>query len=175
MPKKPVREAILIILAVAGALGIIALRPQILITAKHPLSNSDAFSVPFQIENTGYLSFFVSDVFVFVHKADFPRHVLHSDNISNSRSWNDFTLNRGEAKTIEQEIVKGIPNKADILVAVDYKPESWFPVSFRKYFRFVFVHRQDWTWYKEPSSDLQSEADPKINAFLRFMHKKKFF
>ena len=57
-----------LILGVFGSVGIIELRPQITVSPQEPIEKSNPFSVPFRIDNTGYLAFHVDHVFAYASK-----------------------------------------------------------------------------------------------------------
>lgn len=173
-PQKKIRSWTLptvlgLALGVLGAVGIVELRPQPTALPQPPgLEKSQPFSVPFRIENSGYLSFDVEDVFLYV-KAVTLSHVKLYGAVVNKDDWNHFELNRGDSRTISCNVVKSynMPATADIIIVLDIRPFWWFPWSSRRYFRFVGAHKDRWQWLAQPSAPVQADADKSIRAYGR--------
>ena len=160
-----------LIIGIVGAVGIIELRPQISVVPQEAIEKSQPFSVPFRIDNTGYLSFYVDRVFCYLNSVEGER-VKVSRGTLHDPSWNRFELDRGEPKAIMcnlQDQIKplGLPKTADIAIVVDYRPSQHFPKSYRKYFRFTGAYVDSWQWLAQPSAPIQAEADRQIEEHMR--------
>jgi len=159
-----------LILGLVGSLGVIQLRPQIVVLPQAPLRKAQPFSVPLRVDNSGYFSCPVEHIFVYVHRlksrrVDFAKATVHQTN------WNHFSLERAEGKTIMVKLADfapdDVPSEADIAVVVDYRPFEHFPRSFLRYFRFVGAYGDNWQWLKQPSADIQADADQQIGIHMR--------
>jgi hypothetical protein len=141
-----------LILAVVGALSVIELRPQISVSPQGQLATGEPFSAPFEISSTGFFPVHIDNVTVIMHRMEHSRQVWNDDVISNA-DWDNFDLERNSGtKTIFLNFANGQPDKADLVVAVDYrfmtfKMPRWF-------FRFEGVHRDTWEWTKQPMGNL---------------------
>ena len=142
------------------------MRPQMTVTPQEPLIKQEPFSVPFEIDNTGYFSFPVDHVFVYMNEIRYG-HMLVTRSVSHRSEWDRFILDRGEGKTIVTRIANFKPETADIAVVIDYRPFKRFPISFRRYFRFVGAYGDTWQWLKQPSSEIQDAAASEIDRRLR--------
>jgi len=157
-----------LILGVVGAMGIIELRPQVTVLPQEPIEKSQPFSVPFRIENSGYLSFYVDNVFCYASKIK-----VGSVNVERStvhwRDWNNFELGRGESKTIVPNLVyaPNFPSTADIAIVMDVRPFYRFPWSFRRYFRFTGAYVDNWQWLAQPVGPIKNGADEAIEDHMR--------
>jgi len=155
-----------LILGAVGTLGIIELRPQMSVTPQDPVIKAEAFSAPFRIDNAGYFSFYVDHVFLYLNELKNGATSI-GDSSSHEPEWNCFVLDRAESRTIITQFSNGTPTKADIAIAIDYRPFRTFPFYFRKYFRFIGAHGDSWQWLKQPSSDIQTAADSRIEDHMR--------
>jgi hypothetical protein len=148
--------------------GIIELRPQITVSPQEPIEKSNPFSVPFRIDNTGYLAFHVDHVFAYASKIE-----VGNTNIERATydlpDWNNFDLGRAESKTVVPRFAHAlnVPATADIAIAIDVRPLRWFPRSYRRYFRFTGAYIDTWQWLAEPPAPIQSAADRQIEAHMR--------
>jgi AraC-like DNA-binding protein len=160
-----------IIIGIVGALGVVELRPQISVSPQEPIEKLQPFSVPFRIDNTGYLSFYVDRVFCYLNSVE-VEHVSIQKGTLHDPSWNRFDLDRGDPKTIicnlqNQINPLGLPKAADIAIVIDYRPSEHFPKSFRKYFRFTGAYVDNWQWLAQPSSPIQADADKEIEEHMK--------
>lgn len=159
-----------LILGLAGSLGVIQLRPQIVVMPQAPLVKRQPFSVPFRVDNSGYFACPVDHVFVYVRRLKSRSTDLGQTTIHEA-DWNHFLLERAEGKTIMVKLADfppgDLPSEADIEVVVDYRPFEHFPASFRRYFRFEGAFGDNWQWLKQPSADIQAETDRQIAKHMR--------
>jgi hypothetical protein len=160
-----------IALGVVGALGVVELRPQLSVAPQEPIDKSQPFSVPFRIDNIGYLSFYVDRVFCYLNSVK-SAHIKIDKGTLHDPTWNRFGLDRGEPKTIicnlqNQINPLGVPSAADIAIVIDYRPSEQFPKSFRRYFRFTGAYVDNWQWLAQPSSSIQADADKEIEDHMR--------
>jgi hypothetical protein len=159
-----------LILGGAGTLGLIALRPQISVSPLEPIEKSQPFSVPFSIDNSGYLSFYVENAFCYVDKVKLAT-TGHFEGNGNLIVFNDLTstiLEPGGGEAPICYLVKGPIQEADIVVVIDYKPRSNFPHSFRTYRGFKGAYIDNWQWVRFPvSADITAKADSRIDAYFK--------
>ncbi len=155
-----------LVLTALGLAGLIELRPQIAVTPEPPLTQGQPFSVPFRIENTGYFPFFISRVFMYAVDVKRSRTTI-KEGTTTLPDWNCFVLDRAESNTIVTKFANFMPDTADIVLVVDYRPLKSFPFDSRRYFRFVGAHGDNWQWLKEQSADIQSEADKHIEDLMK--------
>lgn len=59
-----------------------------------------------------------------------------------------------------------MPAKADIAVVVHYRPFKLFPWMFYKHFRFTGQYVDNWQWTKQPSEEVQKDADAAIEDHM---------
>lgn len=156
-----------LLVSAVGAVGIIELRPQLAVSAQQEIQKSDPFSAPFRIDNSGYLSFYVDHVFVYVGEAKIGGATFGRD-LYHQPDWEKFELGRGESRTILINLVRvsGVPHSADIAIVVDVRPFHWFPWSFRRYFRFTGAYIDNWQWLAQPSGPIREDADGSIDKFI---------
>jgi len=158
-------------LGVLGAVGVIELRPQISVSPQEPIEKSQPFSVPFQIENTGYFPFWLQRPFCFLNEAHDSGNWSASHFTAHQPWWNRHIIDRGEAETIVCGFLHTTPalstTNADIAVVVDYRPWRFFPWTFRRYFRFQGQYIDNWQWTKQPSDPIQDAADNEISAHMK--------
>jgi hypothetical protein len=137
------------------------------VTPQEPLIKAQPFSVPFRIDNTGYFSFFVDHVFLYVHKVKSGGLIINSAT-DHQPDWNCFVIDRAEARTIITKVANFAPNEADVAIVIDYRPFRHFPPWWsRRYFRFVGAYGDNWQWLKQPSEDIQAAADRNINDHIQ--------
>jgi hypothetical protein len=163
-------------LSAIGAVGIIELRPQIAVSPQELTNKQLPFSAPFRIDNTGYFGFQVERVFFYI-RALKAGPVLMRDYIQTQPSWNHKALERGEGETIVSNVLdtRIPPEQADIAVVVEYKPWRWFPVTFRRYFRFEqsegphfeSPYMGAWQWEKQPVSEIKADIEREIGVYDR--------
>jgi hypothetical protein len=154
-----------LILGAVGALTIIELKPQIVVPPQEAIEKSQPFSVPFRIENSGYLSFHVNRVLCYVDKIQAGGITLGHGS-THEPDWDNFDLERGEGKTVFCRIIHSgnVPNTADIAIVLDERPFRRFPRSFRRYFRFTGAYVDNWQWLAQPSAPIQKDIDRQIDA-----------
>jgi hypothetical protein len=109
-------------------------------------ATNQPFSAPFEITNTGYLGLHVENVIVVFSIVEYEG-VKFQDAMAGNLGWDDFDLNRGATKTIFPYFSNGVPKKAIIVIAVDYK---YFSVKRRWLFKFEGTHIDSWQWRKQP-------------------------
>jgi hypothetical protein len=162
-----------LVLGVIGAVGVIELRPQMLVSPQEPTQRSQPFSVPFRIENTGYLSFYVEHVSCVVNKVKVGELQI-SDSVKPFPEWDGIVLDRADGGTVTCNIYSGpITPKtiADIAIVIDYKPCRSFPFGpFTKYFGFDGRYVDNWQWTRKPSRQSQTEAGKATEEYLREHH-----
>jgi hypothetical protein len=164
-----------IAIGIVGALGVIELRPQLSVAPLEAIEKTQPFSIPFRIDNSGYLSLYVDHVFCYLHKvrASDPRLIVSIDKGTfHDPTWNRFELDRAESKTIICNLANqikplAIPSDADITIVIDYRPFKQFPHSFRRYFRFTVGYVDNWQWLAQPSGPIQTDADRQIEDHMR--------
>lgn len=147
-----------------GLIGLIALRPQISVNPQAPLLQSQAFSVPFRVENSSYYSISVVRTVLYI------RHLTQGGVSFNGvtrhdEAWDNFVLDSGEGRDIVAPFSTGIPDDADIALVIDYKACRVCP-SARKYFRFSGASGDNWQWLKQPSTEIREDADKRIADHL---------
>src|SRR5579863_3804900 len=143
-----------LILSVVGALGVIELRPQLSVTPLEQLASNQPFSAPFEITDTGYLGIHVDYVTVVWPYVEYPHGLTMTDASSNDIGWDNFDLGRGGSITITPNLANGVPIKANIVIAVDYR---YFGVRDRWIFMFDGLHGERWQWSKQPAGDRKTE------------------
>ena len=156
------------ILAVLGAVGVIALRPQMAISPQEPLETSQPFSVPFRIENTGYSSWWLQRTFCYYHKVQIGGNNIEKST-SHSVGWNHHTIERSEAETIRCNLAHApvMPAAADIAIVVDYRPWRKFPWIFRMIFRFKGEYVNNWQLLAQPSEEIQKDASSAVDDHMK--------
>ena len=95
------------------------------------------------------------------------------DTIASASSANGVSLGPDGSKTIFCPLAKSDgtpPSSADIALVVDYS--SWIVpfYTFRKYERFVGQYGDHWQWLEQPSTEIESSADQRINDLLHESH-----
>ncbi len=154
-----------LILGVVGALGVVELRPQIAVSPQEPIDKSQPFSVPFRIDNVGYLSFYVEHVSCYINKIKglaIPR--LTRDTFY-FPDWDGIVLDRGGGGTLICYFLRStnVPNDADLAIVIDYRPYKQIAFgSNRKYFRFKGAYIDNWQWLRQPSADIEADIDNMI-------------
>jgi hypothetical protein len=152
-----------------GAMGVIELRPQMAVSPLEPIEKSQPFSVPFRIENTGYLSFLLVRPFCYYHQVNVERLTVKKAT-SHAAGTNRHVLDRNESETISCNLAHApiAPAHADIAVVIDYTPWRWqlFPYTFRKYFRFKGAYVDNWQWTPQPSGEIQKDADFEVEDHM---------
>lgn len=138
-----------ILIGLVGALGVIELRPQLVVSPQAELVTNQPFSCPFEITNTGYLGFHVDRVAAIIKSVELPIGVI-TDGVWQPQDWKNFELDRGGSKTILVTLANMPPKKADIVIGLDY---TYFGVRGRRFFRFQGIHMERWAWSKQPVGD----------------------
>jgi hypothetical protein len=142
------------------------------VSPQEPIERSQPFSIPFRIENSGYLFFHVDSAFCYAREITWGTismtHILVRSDGSDS-----FTLNAGESKTILCSFLDAptSPNKADMIVVVDYRVGGNLRWPARKLFRFAGAYIDNWQWLPQPSGDIADEANRAIDELLRLSGK----
>jgi hypothetical protein len=161
-----------LLLGLIGGPSSVELLPQMAVFPQEPIEKSQPFSVPFRIDNTGYLPFFVEHVYCYAIEIKAAsirmRHIVEA-----AHKWDHLTLNRGESKTIFCHTLKGPapPQEADIAIVVEYKAFAFLPWTVRKLVRFNGAFIDNWQWLKQPSGEIESEANEKIDEIVRLARK----
>lgn len=152
-------------------MGVIELRPQMLVSPQEPIEKGQPFSVPFRLDNTGYLSFYVADVFCYTQELSVGGLHIHANSSHNS-DFDNVVLDRAEGGTVTCSYTYRGPispdTVADMAIIIDYKPFRAFPFgTFRKYFRFTGRYVDNWQWTRKPSAEIEAEANEQIEEHLR--------
>jgi hypothetical protein len=139
-----------LVLGVLGAVGIIELRPQVMMSPLEQIDKSQPFSAPFRITNTGYFSFHVDRVVCNDLKVQIERFAVEDSAFLMS---DNFDLERGVSRTVFCRIATVGPGvsvtAADIAISVDISPFAWFP-SHRRQFHFIGTRGDNWQWLEQP-------------------------
>jgi hypothetical protein len=154
-------------LVLAVATAAIQLKPQMRVSPLAPIKQSQPFSIPFRIENTGYLPFYVDRSFCYAREISWGT-ITMTHMLVRSDGWDGFTLNPGESKTIVCRILDAPtpPHEADIIIVVDYRvSENLFGPS-RKLFRFTGAYIDNWQWLPQPSDGITDEVNREIDELL---------
>jgi hypothetical protein len=155
-------------LTLIGAISSVELRPQISVSTQEPIERSQPFSVPFRISNTGYLPFYVEHAYCYAREITWGtismNHILER-----SKNWDGYTLDQGESKTILCDFLDAPtpPQKADLMIVVDYRLAKHLPGAFRKLAHFTGAYVDNWQWLRQPSDDIAAEASSEIDRLLR--------
>jgi hypothetical protein len=151
-----------------AVLGIVELRPQVTVSPQEAIEKSQPFSVPFRIQNSGYLSFHVEHLFVYANEIKVGGSTFHKATF-HEPDWNNFDLGRAESRAIVCNLVHApiVPSTADIAFVMDIRPFYLFPHSFRRYFRFTGAYVDNWQWLAQPSQPIQADADREIEDHMR--------
>jgi hypothetical protein len=156
------------VLSLATTLGTAAIQlgAQIRVSPQEPIERSQPFSIPFRIENTGYLPFDVDHVYCYARKIRIGTISIIGA-LERSDGWDSFTLNAGESKAIVFRFVEvpAPPDEADIAVVVEYKLAWGLLRPRRKIFRFTGARVDNWQWLPQPSGDIESEVNSAIDDF----------
>ena len=155
-----------LILSVVGAVGIIELLPQMSVSPQELLATGQPFSAPFELTNTGYLGIHIDNVIAIFHRLEYPGGANFIDFIDfeyANVAWDDFDLERGQSKTLLPYFSNGRPEKADIVISIDYRYFGW---KGRSFFRFVGIHMDNWTWSKQPLGSLKPEINKAVDQAL---------
>src|SRR5258708_4054018 len=149
------RAVLGLILGIAGSVGVIELRPQIAVAPQEPIEKSQPLSVPFEIGNSGYFSFWLEHAFCYYHEIRVG-NIRVRKGTSHTPDWNRHTIDRAEGETIVCNLTRSesMPANADIAIIVDYRPWRAFPWTFRRYFRFTGMYIDNWQWTKQPSEPI---------------------
>jgi hypothetical protein len=150
-----------LILSVVGALSIVELKPQISVSPQPERANNVPFSAPFEITNTGYLGFHVDNVVVVLPLVEYQggKITFHDSKIGNV-DWDNFDLDRGVSKTIYPTFSNGVPQKASLVIAMDYR---YLGIKCRFLRRFDGTHMDNWQWGKQP---IKTEDEPSLNRLV---------
>lgn len=159
-----------LILSVVGAVGVIELRPQLVVTPSAQLATNQPFSTPFEITNAGYLSIHVVNVIAVapsvLYKTPPGGRISLTNTKMGNKEWDNFDLKRGESKTIVPyffESYYGEPLKADMVISVDYR---FMGIKLRWPFRFEGYYMNNWAWSKQPMGDLEPAINKTIDEAL---------
>lgn len=145
-----------IIISVAGLVSLVELRPQLEIEPLLETVESQPYSVPFRIRNTGYLTLEIRQHYCYVSEASYPKNDVYTGgNIVSPPSGEPSTwLERQGSATVFCRFLKypSLPTKADLVEIVDYR--TWLiPHTFRHYVRFVGDSGKEWQWLEQPVDD----------------------
>ena len=145
--------------------ALVELRPQISVLADGPLlENSQPFTAPFRITNTGYLAFELTSINCYIADVEVtgPPSLIIRNSLYDKEGWDGGVLDRAESKTVACKVAKVMtwPTKADIVMVVDY---TFLGYRGRRYFRFVGSGpTENWRWLAQPSSDIRKQGDAEI-------------
>ena len=116
----------------------------------------------------GFLSLHVNDVIVYIHKVKLRTGQTLGGSTAHFADCDNIVLESDESKTIVHTIVGSpqIPEIADIVIVVDYRP-FWWPRSSRKYARFTGAYINNWQWTAQPSSDIRREIDTAVDDDIK--------
>jgi len=144
---------------VLGLVGLIELRPQLLVSIGESPWNSRPFSAPFRIQNAGYLSVPLTHVYCYAHELEINGNRFHGGMVVHSNDWDDKVLDGGESVTEPCPCMLTTipPTKADIAVVVDATVHG--KATSRRYFHFVGVCVQNRIWTEQPSEEIREAAD----------------
>src|ERR1700690_818031 len=152
-----------LVLGILGIVGLIELRPQMLVAKGESLWKDQPFAAPFRLQNSGYLAIRITHVFCYWHEIqilgnDFSGGVIHAN------EWDNKLLARGEGETVPCNYMRTTtpPKKADVAVVVDATMHG-IPVT-RRYFRFVGACAQNCAWTEQPSEEIQDNATKKLRV-----------
>jgi hypothetical protein len=109
------------------------------------------------------LSVHVENVTGIEHRIEEPEGFTATDVSVNNRTWDNFDLDRGGSKTIVVYFSNGMPTKADMVIAVDYR-FLWH--TWRWFFRFEGIHMDNWRWSKQPIGDLEPAINKAVDDSL---------
>jgi hypothetical protein len=158
-----------ILIGLVGAAGVIELRPQLSVTPDAQLRTSQPFSAPFRITNTGYLSVKISYVILYLRQVD-AGIVSFRDSTNGNRDWDNFTLDRGDSKSIVSLFLDSPrpPQKTDIVWVIYYE---FLGKTWRRYFRFQGAYMDNWQWLPQPYGDIEDDIKKYADEGLA-KHKK---
>lgn len=163
-------------IGIVGALGVTELRPQMAISPQAPLEKSQPFSVPFDLNNTGYFSFHVNLAYCDASKIVGANYEA-SDDVEGLKDWINVEIDRGTGGTLSCRImhVPTQPKAALIVFVIDYIPFRFYPLHpFRKYIGFSGAYTagiDNWQWTPYPVSDSFAKTIGKrIDAFNLHNH-----
>jgi hypothetical protein len=152
-----------LILTAVGALGVVELRPQLSVAPQEQLAVGQPFSAPFEITNTGYLRIHIENVIVVFHTVEVQGSTFE-DATTGNLTWDNFDLDRGKSKTILPYFTNGMPTKADVIIAIDYK---FLGKKWRTFSRFQGMHMDKWAWSKQPVGELEPKMNDVTHVALR--------
>ena len=144
-----------LLLGAVGAVGVIELRPQLTVTPQSELIAGQPFSAPFRITNSGYLAVNVRRIIIDEYQTTF-RGWSMGRNIVGDRRWSNFTLERGDSKTVICRFINQKPDRADVVIVIEY---TFLGVKWRRYFRFQGAYGDNWQWLPQPHDDIVHEID----------------
>jgi hypothetical protein len=153
-----------IALGILGAVGIVELLPQMYVSPQEPTEKSNPFSIPFRLANSGYLSFHVVTIHVYINRIVFMGTNTIGGSVGHLAECDNFSLGRGESQSLIVNLMRGLPtppSEADIVIVVDYDT-ILLPKS-RRYFRFVGAYVDNWQWLSMHSKEIESEVDRLVN------------
>jgi hypothetical protein len=151
-------------LVLTVSMAVVHLRSPITVTPQDRIAKLLPFSSPFRIDNTGDLSIWVEHVYCY--GANVRWNSVTMDRIlERSHDWEQFTLQRNESKTILCNVLDTPtpPQRADIVIAVDYRPLPFLPWTFRKLARFKGAYADQWQWLRQPIGPIESETNRAID------------
>ncbi len=141
-----------LILGAVGAGGVIELRPQMEVNPWQIIHKNKPLSIPFHLENTGYLSFYVEHAFCYTDHMRMQSGLSIVQNLVGPPEWEDMVLGNSQSGTINCK-TDGMPVSADMAIVVAYRPFRQFPHTFKKYYGFHGIHGDDWQWSPVPISE----------------------
>ena len=152
-----------LILGALGAVGIVAVWPQIGVSTQESLAKSKPFYTPFRIDNVGPFPIPVAHVYCYVRRIE-ANHQFSGSNVMQFTDWDGVTLRRGDGGVVICALSTASPPNllADVVIVVDYKPLPKLPCNFRKYFRFRGAYVDNWQWIRQPYNKIESETDKAI-------------
>lgn len=151
--------AITVLGVLLTAVGLVALWPSMVVDACPPTDQSQPFSVPFKITNTGYLPVKNVKIYCYAHRVRVGPIDAQSNLMSNSK-WSTSHLGRGESITIIANFVKApvLPAEADMAIISDFNSFGAPFLKLRSLTRFVGHFGETWQWLKQPSHEVKAAA-----------------
>jgi hypothetical protein len=159
-------EAVGLLVGIVGLL--LAVKPRLEASPQYPmLRNSQPFTVPFRLSNTGFLPMHIDGVACYLSRVEGTSYVL-GDLVVYEAGWGDRELPGGESETVQCRIgISEYPQRADIAVVVLY--HNWgMPSLEMHYFRFVGSGPGDnWQWLQQPSAEIEAASQARISQWKR--------
>lgn len=91
-----------------------------------------------------------------------------SDGTIGGIDWDNFDLDRGQTKTILAYFANGMPEKANVIVAIDYR---FLGRKWRWFQRFDGIRIENWHWSKQPMDDMEPYINKVVDRGLEMHYK----